>query len=313
MPAPATHQVPLSDDTALAPAHQAVVLRSIADEFPQGSSQNESLRRLEPVPSAAERRSAEYIVRPLVTSGPEIEAQFFIPLDALTEMINLESLPQREIRQTQISPKDAHLAAHLMTFMGAGAIVDDNFNLSQARVRKVIYGDADTIHCYFQCKGTLPQSDAAKAAGEPEIRTEISCPLHPQLYDTLERVFGNGTVLKKRFVVEGELQREDRSHPLKAEIDILLGAGPSGEPLPEKARAFALVDIELPDTESFLTLREGKHSFRFLDSAIEITDGEHPSADKHLGMKRLAKKGWSKNAEAAHDALTEEWYKIFGQ
>ncbi len=313
MPAPASPQVSLSDDTALAPAHQAVVLRSIADEFPQGSSQNESLRRLEPVPSAAERRSGEYIVRPLVTSGPEIEAQFFIPLDALTEMINLESLPQREIRQTQISPKDAHLAAHLMTFMGAAAIVDDNFNLSQARVRKVIYGDADTIHCYFQCKGTLPQSDAAKAAGEPEIRTEISCPLHPQLYDKLERVFGNGTVTKKRYVVEGELLGDGEVHPLKAEIDILHSAGPSAEALPKKAQAFALVDVELPNAESFSALREGKHSFRFLDSAIEITDGEHSDADKHLGMKRLAKKGWNKKADAAHEGLVKEWYKLFGQ
>lgn len=142
--------------------------------------------------------------------------------------------------------------------------------------------------------------------GEKNARVicpELSIPIDRVLFERLLGHYRFGGLEKLRLPVTGYVVgAAGQLCPVKADVDQLLRVGPveHGRPRDDLQGKidFLLADIELPNIEWLNPVRNRKHSFSFLESAVELTACKG-SLRKALSSRRLARCGFDDRAMEA--------------
>ncbi|MCB0358385.1 MAG: hypothetical protein KDD44_02070 [Bdellovibrionales bacterium] len=225
----------------------------------------------------------------------ERELRFYVPFEKLVSHVTLEALPTQLVEQHFFSKPAQSLLAVLVQHSTQNLTVPSGTRITQARIRRITSGE--TVACSLQLKGRLPSL-------AQEERIEFGVPIENELFHSLRDCADAGTVTKRRYFERGHVFAPDGNElAVRAEIDVALGS--DGEPVRDLAgRQFVTVDVELDTAEHLMHLRAGRHTFGYLQHAVELTRIDKPLR-KALSVQRLARKGLDKRATKVLDQLEE--------
>lgn len=229
----------------------------------------------------------------LIDPPIETEMRYFVPLSKLAESGLIEGVEPVRILQHYF-PKSG--VAGLVSQFGLNERFDRTDELSSARLRRS-EGPAGTVFSIDF------KSRKFEGAGGRISRIEISIPLSFEEYCSRLGNATSGTLEKLRYSIQGSVTMPGGDElALKAEVDLVCRAGNKGKRVDP---SFALVDIELPDGQIALRMREGKHSFEILKSgALELIQAPAELAEV-LSTKRMAKHGLGRDERQAIGKLRE--------
>lgn len=222
--------------------------------------------------------------------GPlECERKFIIHKTSLLQHVNLDLLPQLNIRQDYF-PRS--LVLSMATMIGAieGRKIDSSVieHLSQARVRRVRSDKGEKY--YLEAKGPRAVNDGA--------RLEISVEIDYERYRNLRRFASDGRIDKVRYLFETKYLGRDGSFGiLNAELDQLLRI--AGRDVSNKRwNSFFTIDLEFANRAQLVAFSEDQPTVSTLLSAIELTNNR-PHLRKALSTRRLARRGFDRHAKSA--------------
>ena len=235
----------------------------------------------------------------------ERETTFFIPLEVLSEFVNLAALPVSEIVQHYFPKRSLeYVKSFALAFIaerGQHALHESvcNCKFKSARLRTIL---SNKIKRYFlELK--------SRKSGPDRSRAELSIPIDEAKYLHLLTYANEGALQKFRHHLAGQIHSEPaRGIRVYAEIDTITGAGmPQGSerapPRSDVTADFALVDIEFPAEEHADLAEKHFHTFPFLAvHGVNLTRAA-PSLRKPLSARVLAREGFTKQTKAASAAL----------
>lgn len=224
----------------------------------------------------------------------EIEAKFLVPAHVskqVTKGLSFTLIEQRYFPRTMTS--------ELLREFQVAQMVPGIEDFSSARIRRAKTPSGENSYA-IEFKGKK-----ASFEGSRIFRREFGITLPHDVYSQLLSNATGGAIRKHRFDIDGNIEHGGKSSPATAQVDVVTHAGVF---LDKVKVDFCTVDIELPLVEFITSLRAGKHSWRFLDSCLDITFNES-DATRALSTRKVAKNGFDDERQKALKTLEKQLKK----
>jgi hypothetical protein len=223
-----------------------------------------------------------------------------MPMSDLASQVNLSTLEKLELRQRYFPPQ---LVPNVETLMRNHYGIDLPAKISpvQARLREIT-SSTGTTYC-LELKG-------AKSGPPGEAIERLEVPLHltKDLYDALAAFADDGVLEKTRYLLPGEIvDKAGVKHPVVAQIDVIhLACKKETGSKDQYAGSFATIDIELSDKTLLKRLRNGHHTFTFLQNGAVDLALQDLELAQSVSNSRLGRKGFDDKSRHAIDKLLKQ-------
>jgi hypothetical protein len=221
----------------------------------------------------------------------ERERRYFVPLEALDKVVDLDRLEHDVITQSYLSAEGGAVLVALLHTFGWSPPTDQHA-FTQARIRETYERSAGRFTHELVVKLKHPDD-------HPTERLEITLPLDERAYERLAPLTVGWRVVKQRHHL-----MESARGGFQLEIDTLIALTRDGESVRPPGEQFAIIDCEVADRKDLARLvsRRTKHPIlsRCIDISPDVSDRDEQR--KPLSWRRLAEKGFDKRARRA---LTE--------